>query len=150
MSDTASEYGLCTQPDYFIEDKPIWYVHLSDGLTVYQDDNRPGQHEPCAWRRLWQYCKDKNVSIQSMSIRFRSNIVHIPNQDNAEGYYFSYGAIKEITDIKTRSYYICGTLRNNKINSSWYATPELLEAQKNQRNFSESDIQDKRLILNSP
>ena len=45
------DYGLCTEECGFLEDKTIWVAVLSNGLTVYQDDERSGK-EPIAWKRL--------------------------------------------------------------------------------------------------
>ena len=35
------------------KDKTFWYVKLSNGEIVYQDDERPGLKEPKAWNAEW-------------------------------------------------------------------------------------------------
>lgn len=142
-----TEYGLCTHPDFFIEDKPIWYVDLANGTKVYQDDDREGQEQSCAWKRLFTYCKEQSVGIVSMALRFRSHIVHLPKQEGTEGYYFSYGVIKEITDSETQSHYICGTVKDGELSCEWYSTPELLSSKHSTRAITEDDVEEKRLIL---
>ncbi len=142
-----SDYGLCTQPDFFIEDKPIWYVDLSNGIKVYQDDNREGQEEACAWKRLFDYCSEQQISIVSMALRFRSHIIHLPNQSDVEGYYFSYGVVKEITDTETQNHYICGMVKDGQLSCEWYSTPEFLVTKTSTRTITSNDVEEKRLIL---
>lgn len=142
-----TDYGLCTHLDFFLEDKAIWYVDLSNGAKVYQDDDRPGQEEGCAWKRLFDFCNEQHVDIVSMSLKFRSNIVHLKNQSDSEGYYFSYGVIKEITDTSTQNHYICGTVKDGNLFCEWYSTPELIPSKTTNRLSNQSDVEDKRLIL---
>ena len=141
------EYGLCIAECDFLEDKSIWIAELSNGITVYQDDNRSGK-ETVAWKRLGIYCESENVDISGMRLRFRSHVVHIESGDDIDGYYFAYGAHKEFDEQVTRAHYVCGFCRQGIINCSWYSIPELLLTRDSTRKTNSDDIKDGRLILN--
>ena len=155
--DTAISYGLCLEEDDFLQDKPIWVADLENGLKIYQDDGRPGQEEPIAWKRLHAYCDEQSQNIQSMSLKFRSHIVHIPNQHGCDGYYFSYGAIRDINDSATQMHYVCGTYVSRTDEESllpavfchWYKTPELIHIKTNEKTYDQQDVEKKILILKS-
>ena len=61
----------------FSEKNAIWFVTLSNGETVYQDDDRPNIEPSSAWLRLKTYCKENDVYITEMFLKYRSNIVKI-------------------------------------------------------------------------
>ena len=82
-----------------------------------------------------------------MSIKFRSNTVIVPSSKTIDGYYFAYGARREMDENITRSYYICGVVIEDNLHYEWYSTPELLPFKKSERKYSEEDINSKKLIL---
>ena len=143
----SKRYGLCVGDCDFLEDKTIWVAVLSNGLTVYQDDNRSGK-EAVAWKRLFDYCQKENVEIIGMHLKFRSHLIPMPCGDDVQGYYFCYGAHKEFDETITKQHYICGVLSNDRLEYSWYQTPELILTREHSRNPKNSDVKDKRLILN--
>lgn len=148
LEENASKhYGLCVEDCDFLEDKTIWVAVLSNGITVYQDDNRSGK-EPVAWKRLFDYCEEQKIDIVGMHLKFRSHVVPIPCGDDVEGYYFSYGAHREFDERITRQHYICGVLIDERLHYSWYQTPELILTREDNRNPQKYDIEQKRLIVN--
>ena len=74
-------YGLCTEECDFLEDKTIWVAVLSNGLTIYQDDERSGK-EPVAWKRLKEYCQSESLNIVGMHLKFRSHVIPMERGEN--------------------------------------------------------------------
>ncbi len=148
-SEAIEKYSLCIEESDFLEDKTIWVAHLSNGLTVYQDDHKSGKEEPIAWKRLFSYCNEEGVDISGMYLKFRSNRKLMPDADDCDGYYFAYGALREFDERITRAYYVCGYCLENTLFYDWYMTPELTKSMPRKRKLNKEDIQDKRLILNS-
>ena len=143
-----NNYGLCIEDCSFLEDKTIWVVVLSNGLTVHQDDERSGK-EAVAWKRLARYCKSESVNIIGMHLKFRSHVIPIESGEHIQGYYFAYGAHKEFDENITKHCYVCGCCKNGLISYTWYKTPELLKMRQQSRAYRQDDIDDSRLILNN-
>ena len=144
----AISYGLCTEDCEYLEDKGIWIATLSNGLTVYQDDDKSGK-EPVAWRRLSKYCKDKDISVIGLCLKFRSNVMVVKTPDKIQGFYFAYGALREFDEDVTRAYYVVGYCKDGLIHSTWYTVPELLKHKESTRKLTSQDLEDERLIINS-
>lgn len=139
LQDQLNNYYLCSNPDDpILEDKAIWVVQIQQfnidrnddvwpvfkPVTVYQNDGVVDA-EPVAWRRLAIFLKDHPYfRIDSMSLKFRSNVVEIGA--NARGYYFSYGAGRDSSDNHTDDFYVCGTVDQTTVHCKWYKIPELL------------------------
>tara|TARA_B100000959_G_scaffold280118_1_gene341398 strand:- start:32 stop:493 length:462 start_codon:yes stop_codon:yes gene_type:complete len=143
----CTQYGICVTEDYFLEDKTIWVAYLSNGVVAYQDDDRDGQKEPVAWKRLADYCNSENINISSLHIKFRSNIIHI-TLPNSKGHYFSYGILKDMHKHEDEKYYVCGNLLDEGLQYTWYKTPELTLKHTTKREPEDSDFSDQKLILN--
>ena len=65
------------------DNNPMWIVELSNGETVYQDDDRPGIEPPSAWKRLKIYCDAHDLHVVKMNVKNRShmeNVGVIPEQ----------------------------------------------------------------------
>lgn len=116
---------ICTVDDEYVRDIIRWVVVLSDGRTVYQDDDRPGIEEPSAWRRLKAYCKDQDVYIVEMWLQFRSHRILVEPK-NAQGYFFIKAAFGVWGSTNTYHAYIAGTMENGQINASKWTVPELV------------------------
>lgn len=123
---------ICTVDDEFIRDNMRWVVVLSNGKTVYQDDNRPGLEEPSAWIRLRNYCKSKNVFITEMWLQFRSNRILIEPK-NAAGYFFVKSAWGVWGDDVTYQAYVMGVVVGNEIRTTTWKIPELEPVQTDTR-----------------
>ena len=148
-TDQRASQNICVSEDAFLEDKAIWVADLSNGIKVYQDDRRPNVTEEVAWKRLRLYCVENNVKIESLRLKFRSNIVTIgEKQDLNEGYYFSYGVTKKIDEKFPINYYILGYCKKGSLHCKWYKIPELIETSSKNRKISEEDIQNQCFIFN--
>ena len=144
-----NDYGLCLEDGLFLEDKTIWVASLSNGLIVHQDDGRwSKEHE--AWKRLFDYCANEKQNIIGMYLKFRSHVKQMPDGDDVEGYYFSYGAHREFDETITRKYYVCGVSIEGRLNYDWYTTPELIRTRRDSRKIQKEDTIQKRLILKHP
>ena len=148
----AKQYGLCLKEDCFLEDKTIWIAVLSNALSVYQDDDRPGVSEPCAWKRLGKYVAEDGLDVVGVYIRFRSHTekanVSCENQ-NVKGVYFSYGIIKSVNDTVDRKYYTFGFYAGEELKYDWFLVPEIVKTDETTRRIEEKDLKEGRVIMNS-
>jgi hypothetical protein len=145
----ADSYGLCLEESDYLEDKSIWIATLSNGLTVYQDDEKSGKEEPIAWKRLAEYCEDNSVKVIGLCLKFRSNVVVVKTPEEIDGFYFAYGAQREFDEDVTRAYYVVGYCKDTYIHSTWYTIPELLKDKESKRKATKKDVEGKRLIINA-
>jgi hypothetical protein len=151
----AKAYGLCTKQDSFLEDKAIWIVKLSNGLTVYQDDGRPGLKHS-AWVRLVEYLKARleiekePTSIDRLLFTFRSHVEPI-GPAKAKGYYFSKGALRDSAWPHTKQCLVGGWLReDNRVVCEWWDTPELIKGREIDKTIEEClDMEYPSLWINS-
>ena len=113
--------------DSFIldKDKTVWEALLSDGRTVYQDDDRPEYEEKRAWVRLQTFCKENNLYVVRVDVRFRSHF-ETGQQGGEEGYFFRKGVIGDWGSKKCRDFYIFGPIINNKIHITKWQVPEII------------------------
>lgn len=137
---------ICLKPDEFLNDKTYWFCKLSNGETVYQDDNRPGLEESRAWIRLGQYVKSNNLKIESMSIRFRSHVEDLPS--HCAAYYFSYGVIQDLTSPQSLGTYVLGFQQtpDDDIVCMSFVYPELLVISGSKK--SKNKVQEPFIIRN--
>ena len=98
--------SICTEYDGYNGDNTFWVARLDDGREVYQDDHRPGCTETSAWLRLVAYCNQTGHYVTGLRVQFRDHVETLP--DNAEGYFFSLGAV--------------GILASNLVNIAMYLT----------------------------
>lgn len=121
---TAESWQLCTKRDEFIWDKPVWVAELSNGIEVWQDDDRPGCWEPSAWIRLGRYLAECEEYIVKFHLRFRSHNIQIQQSDY---YYYTKGLLGS-TSFKQPKHFSCvGHLGDDDIfDVIWYKLPELL------------------------
>lgn len=120
---------ICTTPDDYIneryESEPRWIVRLSNGQTVYQDDDRPGLYKPSAWLRLRDFLQENpEISIIGMTIGFRDNIVNVG--DNADGYFFVKSVMGTPSDNRTIGMWVVGTYQNGELFTKRYIVPEMI------------------------
>jgi hypothetical protein len=118
---------VCKEWDKYLfsyaADNPIWFVKLSNGETIYQDDGRPDTEPASAWLRLKKYCADRNLHIKEMCVQYRSHIEHIPQ--NCDGYYFCKGASGFLFSEETMHSFVVGTLSGNSLSVRHWKVPEL-------------------------
>lgn len=124
-----STNNICTEIDDWLEDillhNACWIVELSNGLTVIQDDGRPGQKIRSAWERLGIYCRANCVDILNMRLKFRSHVEHIG--DNAQGFFFCYSVYGGFS--KSYNAYLTGTLNEGILRVSKWQVPELVRVE---------------------
>jgi hypothetical protein len=130
---------ICIEKDEFFHEveryKPHWFVELSDGSFVYQDDGREGL-EYNAWFRLKKFLKNDTRHIVGMTLRFRSHRISIPR--DKDGYFFCNVARGYFKSKKTFEFFLVGYLENGKIHLKKYQTPELISVSKEIRTIEET------------
>lgn len=126
MAFSFSGFNLCSSYDEFIDEKPVWIAKLSNGFTIYQDDDRPGEEIPSAWLRLKLYCETSKISIESLHLRFRSNIIE-PLPQKAHGYFFCHKIVQFISakNKEPFRFMVVGAVENEIIHTRIYKVPEL-------------------------
>lgn len=103
-----------------------WYVTLSNGQTVYQDDENPIYNEHSAWLRLKKYVESNNLAITSMFVKFRSHVVCVfNNTDNVDGVFFRHSALGSWGNPKTTLFYVIGVVKNSELRVWKYQVPEI-------------------------
>lgn len=116
---------ICTHEDNFVLDKfeqeTRWVADLSNGVRVYQDDNRSGPEDK-AWLRLAKHCEDNNLYIDRLHLQFRS---HVETIEKADAYSFTKG-LGVYVGNPTWYFYIIGRVKGDKIYKIWYRVPELI------------------------
>ena len=126
---------VCTGWDEYLSsysiDNTIWFVKLSNGETVYQDDGRPDVEPNSAWLRLKEYCAEKNLRIEEMYLQFRSHVE--PIGTGHDGYYFCKGASGFLFSEETLHSFVVGTLSGDTLSIRHYKTPELTVLQTDTR-----------------
>lgn len=125
---------ISTEIDSFIEDKDgtIWICELSNGLTVYQDDDRPDMHHS-AWHRLKNYCHNNKVNILNIKIKFRSHIETVASSN--EGYFFCKHILFGPAMTKAQEAYIVGDIHNGILRTRKYIVPEIVEMSSEERDI---------------
>jgi hypothetical protein len=113
---------ICKVIDEYVPDLR-WIAHLSNGETIYQDDERPEMEPRSAWIRLGNYIRNNNLKIISLKFQFRSHVINL--EDNADGYYFAKGAVAVWGIGETFHHFVAGTLKEGKIHKKWFLVPEL-------------------------
>ena len=119
--------GLCQERDQFIMEKVIWVVDLSDGRTIFQDDEREGEIVSSAWIRLKEDLKETENIISRMRLRYWDNIVFLP--DNADGYYFSKAATFDNVTGSQGEFYMAGILVDDDLTVHKYSLPDLIRVE---------------------
>lgn len=115
---------ITTELDDYLKEraelKSRWEVVLSDGRSVYQDDERHG--EP-SWKRLRRYLElYPLLSIVKMKFGFRDNTIQLP--DYADGYFFRY-SILSCWGAWEKHSFICGHLIDGILTVMKYELPEM-------------------------
>ena len=128
--------NLCIKEDDFVYEKPRWVAVLSDGTTVYQDDNRPGIEPASAWIRLGSYLKETELKIDRFRLQFRSNVVNLPHK--ASAYFFCRGALKNSSWSETYELFIVGTLSEGIFELRKYKIPELVIVEEETRSLEKA------------
>lgn len=101
------------------ERRNVWIiVHTSDGIDVYLEEYKD-------WLTIGDYCAANNVTINSISLQYRSHIINFDTTDG-DGVYLSKTA-KGSLGGETKQCYSIGVVRYGKVYRTLYAVPELSE-----------------------
>lgn len=153
MRTPAQNSEISTSIDDFIigKDSTIWICKLDNGLTAYQDDDRPNL-EPSAWVRLSNYCKENSVNIIEMSIRFRSH-EELVGRD-CEGFFFRKAILGGIGLNRkekpvNRHYFLVGTLKNGLVSVKKWQVPEIFLIEEDVRDPNDENLVGVSLIVNN-
>jgi YHS domain-containing protein len=122
----------------YADSNPIWIATLSDGSTVYQDDDRPGEEPASAWERLGLHCKNKGLYITGMKIKNRSHVEVV--EKGGDGYYFCKCVGKFMFGDQTSHSFIIGTLKHNVLKVRKWNLPEIIPDEFETRNPAEAGV----------
>jgi len=118
------------------DQNPIWVVTLSNGETIYQDDDRPGVEPSSAWIRLKSYCEENDLHITSMKIKNRSHVVEVDS--DCDGYFFCKGAGGFMFGDMTYLSFSIGTLQDGELKVRRWSLPEIESSTIEIRDLSEA------------
>lgn len=122
----------------------IWVAELSDGRSVYMDDGRPGAEPYSAWLRLRHFLRSEvTLRVNTIYLRFRSNVVREITPYRADGYFFVKKLMGEWGSEKPIGFYILGHMNGDKIITTEWKVPELLKVEDSSR---ETDLDCESLI----
>lgn len=120
----------------YADSNPIWMVTLSNGESIYQDDNRPDVYPESAWKRLKLYCEENDLHITDMKIRNKGNVKSM--EPNCDGYFFCKGAGAFLFGGETLHSFVIGTLKDNVLCVRKWRLPELISETNEYRDPRES------------
>jgi hypothetical protein len=80
----------------------LWIAQLSDGQTVYSDDDNPAHETSSAWLRLKQFLSETGLKIEQLSLESGGYVVELPKSDY--GYSIVRGfAVLDVTAVGSQS-----------------------------------------------
>ena len=118
------------------DNNPMWIVELSNGETVYQDDDRPGIEPASAWKRLNTYCDAHDVHVVKMNVKNRSHMENVGEGD--DGYFFCKCAGAFLFGDETEHSFVVGKLNDGKLFTRKWRMPEVIPESVEERNVVES------------
>lgn len=128
MNPSDFELSQIPPDDDYALSNAYWYVTLSNGQTIYQDDDNPSKRQKSSWIALKRYLNVINERVVRVVLKFRSNERHFEIQDNIEWLYLSKGAGKEWTAEDVDKFFIVGwQISPTQIIKHWYKLPALAE-----------------------
>ena len=135
-SSTFVSTELDSYVSIYADSNPIWTVTLSNGESVYQDDDRPDVYPESAWARLKIYCEENDLHITDMKIRNKGNVQSI--ESNCDGYFFCKGAGAFLFGGETVHSFVIGVLKDNTLHVRKWRLPELIFEMEERRDPSKS------------
>lgn len=111
--------------------KSVWVVKLSNGEIFYQDDS-----DGPSWIKLKEYVLINNLTIDNLGIKYFDHEEWL--NESGDGFYFSNGAIGffNMGSFECKN---IGVVKNGKIHVKTYRCPEILLADTEEREFTESE-----------
>lgn len=140
-------YNLCTKKDYFIEDECVWCADLSNGIKIFQDDDRKYVSPTSAWIRLKTFLtENKDIKIECFRFIFGTHIIKAA--DSCPVYFYSRGILKDLQGPKSVGFHVFGSSFDKKeIKTVSYSIPELEIIKEDVRKIDK--CQDANLIFNN-
>ena len=131
------DYELCLEEDSFLDEKCIWIAKLSNGVSVYQDDDRPNIEISSAWKRLKKYLKDNDhICIEKINVKFRSHTEEILSKEGI--YYYSCGFMCSAVEGFRSHFHVFGKKINDlQVECIWYKAPEITKFDSKVKNIIE-------------
>lgn len=130
---------VCFEPDSWLQDRfeseTTWICTLSNGETVWQDDDRPEMESHSAWIRLKKYCEQNNLHVIDMQLKFRSHSEFVRDPEG-EGYCFRKGVLGGFGMEVTQQFYLVGILKNGVVHMQKWSVPELILTEEDDRDPS--------------
>jgi len=118
---------VCKTLDKYVnqygDNNPVWIAMLSNGETIYQDDDRPNVEPQSAWLRLKSYCEDNDLHIVNMKIKNRSHMLEVGNE--CDGFFFCKVAGSYMFGTETHHAFSIGTLENGRLRVRKWNLPSL-------------------------
>ncbi len=118
------------------DQNPMWVVKLSNGETVYQDDDRPEREPQSAWARLKIYCEENGIHITNMKIKNRSNVQDVGS--DFDGYFFCKCAGAYMFGDNTIHSFVVGGLNDGKLRVRKWVMPEMTPERFEDRDIKKS------------
>ena len=110
-------------------EQPVWIATLSNNEEIYQDDGAHEGLEPSAWIRLKEYCKEQELYLTNLQLRFKSHVVG--SEPLAEGYFFCKAILGSLFSSSCTHYYVIGHMdKSDTIHKTKFIVPELIEEEK--------------------
>ena len=139
--------SVCKQWDSYMQrrfrDNAIWTAYLSNGETIFSDDNRPDVQPASSWLRLVNYCNENDLHITKIGFKFSSQ-EHVPfeNPEGLEGVLFSRGAGVDLFSGQTFDKFIWGLVDGDQVRCTKYTVPDCqFESDNEIRELTESNIE---------
>ena len=110
-----------------------WFVQLSSGEEVVQDDGRPGLFPVSAWLRLKERVERERLRIERIGLRFRSHIVRDVLPTYAEGYCFLRASLAAFGSPESADFYVVGCLKQGVVHARRFSVPELVLIDESER-----------------
>lgn len=119
--------NLCYYEDDFLEDKCIWAAKLSNGQTVFQDDDRPGVDCRIAWFRLRNYVYTTDTDIVELYIKFRDHWELAGRSIEGDGFFFTNCVVALLSSFsKQFNCCITGLVQKSNIYCTRWKLPEII------------------------
>lgn len=101
---TALAASLSWEIDEFLAGKSIWSARLSDGTTVYGDDDRPGREPANSWLRLRSYIEGTGLKIDQLYFHSGAYVVELPKSDYGYAVVRGFAALDIYLDSPSKSF----------------------------------------------
>lgn len=104
-----------------------WIAVLSDNTVIYGDGNEPALPSDSIWFKLKHHCQQAKVRVTKLTLKFRSNEIHINIPNHVNWIYLSKGKGKEWVTDQEDNFFIIGVQSTETVlEKHWYKIPELI------------------------